>query len=316
MATGAVEMTSPHVLILADKRYRRQAQPNGVASALGSFGAEVVVLDETETEGSDWGQALRWADVVVARGRQPGTLAALDSARRAGVPILDSAAAVEGVRDKRLMTRTLLNAGIPTPRTIIGGLRDVLASDLRFPIILKPIFGDNSQGLVVVENLEELSKVEWNEPEVLAQEYHLGPGVDLKLYVIDDSVTAIRKASPITPCTAKDLGPTDLTIELCHLADCCREAFGLRFFGVDCLDVDGEIKVLEVNDFPNYSSVPHASELLALRIMHKIYCPPRPDALPLRLKENEDSDADRIHPDPESPRRAQPRHAGGVSSHR
>ena len=45
--------------------------------------------------------------------------------------------------------------------------------------------------------------------------------------------------------------------------------FGLRFFGVDCIEVDGRLEVLEVNDFPNYSSVPHASELLARHVLRR-----------------------------------------------
>jgi hypothetical protein len=44
---------------------------------------------------------------------------------------------------------------------------------------------------------------------------------------------------------------------------------GLRFFGVDCLEVGGRLEVLEVNDFPNYSSVPNASELLAEHVLRR-----------------------------------------------
>ncbi|MDO5051862.1 MAG: ATP-grasp domain-containing protein [Pseudoclavibacter sp.] len=264
-------MLSARILTLVDQRYREQNQPNGMVCALRALGAEVEVLDDTQLADERWRRSLTEADVAVARGRRPGTLAALEEARRAGLPVVDSAIAVEGVRDKRRMTRTLREIGVPTPRTALGTLADVAASELRYPIILKPVFGDNASGLVVVETPEQLAEIDWPEPEVLAQEYHRGPGVDLKLYVIDGDVTAVRKPSPITRCTARPaaLGPVTLSEELRELARRCSEGFGLIFFGVDCLEVDGELQVLEVNDFPNYSSVPRASQLLARHVLRR-----------------------------------------------
>ncbi|MDO4716630.1 MAG: hypothetical protein Q4B08_03590 [Propionibacteriaceae bacterium] len=262
-------MTKTRILTLVDRRYRAQAQPRGMVAALRDLGADVVVLDDAQVAETNWHDALNTTDVAVARGRKPQTLAALEFAQHAGLPVVDSAAAVEGVRDKRLMTRTLLETGVPTPRTIIGSLGRIACSDLVFPLILKPIFGDNSTGLVIVETPEELSALSWPEPEALAQEYHPNQGADLKLYVIDGCVTAVRKASPITPCTSGRLGQTELTPELRELAHRCGEAFGLRFYGVDCLELDGRTEVLEVNEFPNYSSVPYASELLALQVLRR-----------------------------------------------
>ena len=264
-------MLKTRILTLVDRRYREQSQPNGMVCALRALGAEVEVFDDTQLGDERWRQSLRTADVAVARGRRPGTLAALEAARQAGLPVVDSAIAVEGVRDKRLMTRTLLELGVPIPRTVLGTIAAVAASDLRYPIILKPVFGDNGSGLVIVRTPDELAMISWPEPEVLAQEYHRGPGVDLKLYVIDGEVTAVRKPSPITRCTAEPaaLGPVPLSEELRELARRCGEGFGLMFFGVDCLEVDGRLQVLEVNEFPNYSSVPRASQLLARHVLRR-----------------------------------------------
>lgn len=262
-------MTKTRILTLVDRRYRAQAQPRGMVAALRGLGADVVVLDDAQVAETNWHDALNTADVAVARGRKPQTLAALEYVQHAGLPVVDSAAAVEGVRDKRLMTRTLIESGVPTPRTVIGSLGQIACSGLTFPLILKPIFGDNSAGLAIVETQAELSCLPWPEPEALAQEYHPNQGVDLKLYVIDGSITAVRKPSPITPCVSGLLGRTELNPELRDLAHRCGEAFGLKFYGVDCLELDSGVEVLEVNEFPNYSSVPYASELLALQVLRR-----------------------------------------------
>lgn len=259
-------MVKTRILTLVDRRYREQHQPSGMVAALRGLGATVDVFDETQLHGAKWHRALRTADAAVARGRMPRTLAGLEAARLAGLPVVDSATAVEGVRDKRLMTRTLTELGVPVPRTVVGSMADVAASDLRYPLILKPIFGDNAAGLVVVTSPVELAAIRWPESELIAQEYHPSKGVDLKLYVIDGNVTAVRKPSPVTPCSGQ-LGETQLTGELRELACRCAEGFGLMFFGIDCLETNGRIKVLEVNDFPNYSSVPAASQLLAMHVL-------------------------------------------------
>ncbi|MDO5094733.1 MAG: hypothetical protein Q4D79_15190 [Propionibacteriaceae bacterium] len=230
------------------------------------------LLDEVQLGHPEWRELLASADVAVARGRGKVVLAALSETQRSGVPVVDSAVAVEGVRDKRLMTQTMIDAGIPTPRTIVGDMADAAESTLAYPLIIKPVFGDNSVGLAVVEDPDQLSALEWVEPDAIVQEYRPQGGVDLKLYVIDSMLAAIRKPSPITPCTSEEcLGLTELTPELRDLARRCREAFGLRFFGIDCLEMpSGQIQVLEVNDFPNYSLVPWASELLAQQVLQTV----------------------------------------------
>ena len=206
-------------------------------------------------------------DVAVARGRRPGTLAVLADVAASGVPVVDTAAAVERVRDKRIMTRLLRDAGLARPRTVICSPEDLVGVDLEYPIIVKPVFGDNAEGLVVLEEPADLLRLRWQDPELIAQEYRPGSGADLKLYVIEDFIAAVRRPSPISPCTARSLGGVPVDDSLREIVNRVSMVFGLRFFGVDCLEVDGRLEVLEVNDFPNYSSVPNASEVLARHVL-------------------------------------------------
>ena len=181
--------------------------------------------------------------------------------------MVDTAAAVEQVRDKRIMTRLLRDTGLARPRTVICSPEDLAGVDLEYPIIVKPVFGDNAEGIVVLEEPADLLRLRWCDPELIAQEYRPGSGADLKLYVIEDFIAAVRRPSPISPCTARSLGGVTVNDSLREIVNRVSKVFGLRFFGVDCLEVDGRLEVLEVNDFPNYSSVPNASEVLARRVL-------------------------------------------------
>ena len=207
------------VLTLVDRRYRSQAQPSGMIAALRDRGAHVEELDETQCTTDEWRDVLVRVDVAVARGRRPGTLAVLADVAASGIPVVDTAAAVEQVRDKRIMTRLLRDTGLARPRTVICSPEDLAGVDLEYPIIVKPVFGDNAEGIVVLEEPADLLRLRW----------------------CDDSLREIVNR--------------------------VSKVFGLRFFGVDCLEVDGRLEVLEVNDFPNYSSVPNASEVLARRVL-------------------------------------------------
>ena len=255
------------VLTLVDRRYRSQAQPSGMIAALRDHGAHVEELDETQCTTDEWRDVLVRVDVAVARGRRPGTLAVLADVAASGIPVVDTAAAVEQVRDKRIMTKLLRDTGLARPRTAICSPEDLAGVDLEYPIIVKPVFGDNAEGIVVLEGPADLLRSRWHDPELIAQEYRPGSGADLKLYVIEDFIAAVRRPSPISPCTARSLGGVPVDDSLREIVNRVSTVFGLRFFGVDCLEVDGRLEVLEVNDFPNYSSVPNASEVLARHVL-------------------------------------------------
>ena len=118
------------VLTLVDRRYRFQAQPSGMNAALRAHGAHVEELDETQCVTDEWRDVLMRVDVAVARGRLPGTLAVLADVAASGVPVVDTAAAVERVRDKRIMTRLLRDTGLARPRTAICPPEELAAVDL------------------------------------------------------------------------------------------------------------------------------------------------------------------------------------------
>jgi ribosomal protein S6--L-glutamate ligase len=253
--------------ILVEDRYRAQRQPAGLHEELCRRGHEVRLIDPVEvcTVGEPaWLEAL---DVVVPRGRSLALLALVSCAERHGVPVINGRSAIGAVHNKLEMAGVLVEAAVPTPKTFAAPL-DRLAGQVpsrSYPLVLKPIFGDNGHGLVVVDAPEQLAGVEWHEPVALAQHFVPSDGLDLKLYGIGDDVWAIRKPSPLRPPASPPQvrRPVRLTPSLIELGRRCGELFGLDLYGADCIETPDGPLVIEVNEFPNYTGVAEADERLA-----------------------------------------------------
>lgn len=263
------------VVVVAEQRYLRQAQPAGLVSALRRRGVAVHVV-EAEAHAVRVGDEARWlddADLVVVRGRSTAALALAALAEAAGVPTVNSRAATERVRNKAELAVAVAVAGIPCPATVLGSprrLADELGSD-EYPIVLKPVFGDNGEGLRLIAGPNEMRRVAWPEAVALGQRFVPTDGWDLKLYAIGDRVFAVRKPAPFPPGAAARLPAgavsVPVTLALRELALRCGRLFGLELFGVDCVEAAGGPLVIEVNEYPNYTGVAGADELLADRVM-------------------------------------------------
>ncbi len=264
------------VCVLVEERYLDQQQPAGVIGALARRGVQVrtVVAEGTAVEltSSSW---LDGSAVVLARGRSNALLGLLRSAEQAGVPVVNRSAAVRAVVDKAGMAAALAGAGLPTPRSWLGHpARLAERRDLLFPMILKPVTGDNARGLAVVRSRAELAALPWPETVALGQEFHRGDGVDVKLYVAGERVWAVRRPSPVAPDGSRrpsdDAGtPVPVTAEMQAVAVRCAALFRLGLLGVDCVHApDGTMLVVEVNDFPNYRGLsPQADDVLADHVL-------------------------------------------------
>jgi ribosomal protein S6--L-glutamate ligase len=259
-------------LVLSEERYLRQRQPAGVVAALGRRGVEVSVVDPDalvhDLRDRPW---IAGAAVVLARGRSPSLLTALAVAERFGVSTINRAAAVAAVRDKAAMAAALVAAGIPTPDTWVGRPAE-LSGAIRpasYPLVLKPVFGDNGTGVRLVGEPRELLSAPWPQDVALAQRYVPNGGMDAKVYAVGPRRWAVRVPSPVFggPGGAADPEPVPVTPALADLADRCGRLFGLDLFGVDCLMTPGGPVAVEVNDFPNYRGVPDADEALAAYVV-------------------------------------------------
>jgi ribosomal protein S6--L-glutamate ligase len=252
--------------ILVERRYRAQRQPAGLIAALRLRGNEVRVIDPfdlCEVGADGW---LAGLDIVVPRGRSLELLSLVACAERGGVPVINGRRAIGSVHNKLEMSAALIAAGIPTPRTFAAP-PERLAAEVPaacYPLVLKPVFGDNGAGLTIVRDAAQLRRLDWPEAMAVAQRLVPGDGLDLKLYGAGDAVWAVRKPSPLTPRTgAREAGPVPVTRDLEALGRRCGELFGLELYGVDCVETDDGPVVIEVNEYPNYTGVEEADASLA-----------------------------------------------------
>jgi glutathione synthase/RimK-type ligase-like ATP-grasp enzyme len=210
--------------------------------------------------------APRPGDLVVPRTRNPFALSLLLQAQRIGVRTVNRWEAIQAVRDKPSAALVLAQAGVPTPRTFLtdrpASLADLPAT--AWPLLLKPPYGDNGHGIVRVDSPCDLERLPWSEGMVLAQHYVDVAGVDVKLYGAGDEVWAVKRPSPLlAPQKWNEPAPLPVTGELRMLALACREAFGLELYGVDVLPSPDGPLVVDVNDFPNYTGIAEAPEVVA-----------------------------------------------------
>lgn len=262
--------------VIVEKRYLSQAQPSGMYAALQARGHDLSLIDPQEqffTLGDD-----RWLagfDLIAGRGRSAALLCSLEWAEVAGLLTINRQAAISSVYNKAHMSVRFAAGGVATPRTFFGSIAYLakhIASEY-YPIILKPIFGDNSQGLLVVHTPEEMASTNWLEPVALAQQYLPNDGYDLKLYGIGEDIWAIRKASPFNQLkvagATREAELVPLTPAHEELGRRCGKIFGLELYGVDCMETEAGTQVIEINDFPNYTGVPDANERLADYIIRR-----------------------------------------------
>jgi ribosomal protein S6--L-glutamate ligase len=269
-------MASTHKIgVLAEARYLEQSQPPGLIAQLQGQGHHVSVIDPQQAcyvMGNDaW---LADYEVLVGRGRSWALLALLGWAEASGRLTINRRDAIAAVHNKAQMSVALAAAALPIPQTFLGSVAQLAANIPRadYPIILKPIFGDNSRGLLVIETPDEMRQTDWPEPVALAQRYFATDGYDLKLYGIGDDIWAVRKPSPFNQVAANaedKSGLIELTPTLQELGRRCGRLFGLDLFGVDCIETDAGVLVIEINDYPNYTGVPEGSARLADYVLRR-----------------------------------------------
>lgn len=262
------------IALAVERRYLSQLQPSGIAAALRRRGHRVDLLDpETEPFRLDRDDWLNYPDLVICRGRSGPVLSILRRAELKGIPTINSRDSISAVLNKAEMSVSLAAAGIKVPPGFLCGAEGLpgLFPPEAYPLILKPIFGDNCRGLKVLRSPSELSGLQWPEPVVIAQRLLRYDGYDLKLYGIGRELIAVRKPScllknglyPFGGLAVDQARPVPVTEEMKTLGLKCADIFGLDLFGVDCVETDSGLFVIEVNDFPDYTAVAQADERLA-----------------------------------------------------
>ncbi len=267
---------------VVEKRYLRQEMTRGVVGFFKANAAQVDLLSpqdcqfEPETglvrtmNGSI--HDLRSYDVIVPRVRSPLGMALLFYADTARIPVVNGYYSIQRARNKTQVAVALAHAKVHAARTLLADDASVLAGlpENWYPLILKSVYGDNSQGLRLIRKREELDLVSWNDELVLAQQYLPNDGFDLKLYVCGERVFATRKPSPFSGDPRQPIQAIEPDSRLTALALQVKSVLGLEILGIDAIETPEGPVVIEVNDFPNFTGVPGAAEHIAEHILAKV----------------------------------------------
>ncbi len=216
------------------------------------------------------GRARPWRAVL---NREIGQVRAACAARMlesVGVPVLNSAAAIQTCGDKWQTSLALAAAGLPTPRTALGltpaAALAALEDDIGYPALVKPLTG--SWGRLIVELRDRRMAEEVFEyvsalpgPQshlVYIQELIDKPGRDIRAIVVGGELigATYRVAAGTRTNVARGAlsQPCPETAGISKLAVAAAAATVAEVAAVDLIeDRDGQILVLEVNHRPEFS---------------------------------------------------------------
>ncbi|OUU24700.1 MAG: hypothetical protein CBC13_03090 [Planctomycetia bacterium TMED53] len=222
------------------------------------------------------GEALKPVDAGILRlGTQlPGLALAVGRAlEMQGIPLLDSATALELARDKFETLMRLKSCGLPVPHTELVRDLDQLADAVDrvggTPVVIKPLHGSQGQGAILAESsaaaVSMMQSVLFQSREFLLQEYIECRGEDIRVIVVEgEVVTAMKRRAPAGDFRSNlarggSASIVEVTEEMTRLALNATAAVGLRCSGVDLLFGDQGPVIVEVNGSPGLGGIEKVS---------------------------------------------------------
>jgi [lysine-biosynthesis-protein LysW]--L-2-aminoadipate ligase len=198
-------------------------------------------------------------DRSVVHSRAGYTLWAMN---RWGIPTLNSAAAVTICDDKARASMVLEAAGIPSPRTFVAySVESALEAceALGYPAVLKPVTGSWGRLISKVNGPEQAKAIISQKSEhgsfhhdiYYIQEFIEKPGRDIRAYVVGGQIVAASYRTSEHWITNAARGavslPCPVTPEIEDLAIRACEVVGARLAGVDLIETNEGLKVIEIN---------------------------------------------------------------------
>jgi [lysine-biosynthesis-protein LysW]---L-2-aminoadipate ligase len=198
-------------------------------------------------------------DRSVVHSRAGYTLWAMN---RWGIPTLNSAAAVTICDDKARASMVLEAAGIPSPKTFVAYSEESAleaCEQLGYPAVLKPVTGSWGRLISRVNGPDQARAIIHQKSEhgsyhheiFYIQEFVEKPGRDIRAYVIGGEIVAASYRTSEHWITNAARGavsvPCPVTPEIEELALRSCEVVGARLAGVDLIETDEGLKVIEIN---------------------------------------------------------------------
>jgi len=198
-------------------------------------------------------------DRSVVHSRAGYTLFAME---RWGIPTLNSASAVLVCDDKARASMVLEAAGIPSPRTFVAYSVEAAlkaCESLGYPAVLKPVTGSWGRLIAKVNGPDQARSIISQKSEhgsfhheiYYVQEFIEKPGRDIRAYVIGGRIIAASYRTSEHWITNAARGavsvPCPVTPEIEELALRACDVVGARLAGVDLIETNDGLKVIEIN---------------------------------------------------------------------
>jgi ribosomal protein S6--L-glutamate ligase len=222
---------------------------------------EVAVHDAwTLPAGYGWAPGLQEPpDVVLLKSRSPEARRVAGTAERAGSLVVNSPAATAAALDRAVTADALDRAGVPAPRSwSVAALRHLAhGPELPWPLVVKSRTSSRRDLVRLVTSRAQLVEMfpDWGDEPVVAQEFAVNDGFDVKVWVIGADLSAARRRSALESVDKSSdelLDPADLPEEWTRTARDAGAALGLQLYGVDLLLTGGRPVVVDVNAFPGF----------------------------------------------------------------
>ena len=182
----------------------------------------------------------------------------------ASIPIMNSPMAIQNAANKFFSFYLFKQAQLPIPHTVItSDLGVALKAAKEFGnVVAKPIFGSQGKGIVKLESTQpdlkqKLATLLKERGVLYLQQFVPNPGRDIRVFVVgEEALGAIYRISQTGSFISNlSQGGTalkcDLTEKMRALAVNAAKAVGADFAGVDLIEGEEGLFVLEVNATPS-----------------------------------------------------------------
>lgn len=182
--------------------------------------------------------------------------------------VLDQVIAERAIEGKLGQAEIFATKNIPHPKTFHTLHLPAFLHFLKeqsFPFIAKPIHGQKGQGIKLVQNQEEAEKIFTAEArETIFQEY-LPIQYDIRVFIVGGQVLGGMKryvlegdyrSNASLGAKTENFAPSK---EMITLALEATKAFGYEVAGVDIIEHNNQLFVLEVNDTPQWQGFKEAT---------------------------------------------------------
>lgn len=253
------------------RQLEKQAEKKGISCELFLLN-EVVSRIDGEPKFSCRGKDLENFDALIVRWVPDGSgeqlifrMNVLHILENLGVKILNPPSAIEKCTDKFYASSLLEDEGLPVPETVVAEGRDVAENAFEEfgDIIVKPLFGSSGTGMVRVDNEDLADRVfralEFGRYVYYVQEFLQHENRDKRVFVLNGKVLASMERVGEdwrTNCARKGIARScDVSNELEELSLKAARVLDCDYAGVDFIESDDELYVVEVNAIPGWENL-------------------------------------------------------------